>query len=504
MANKTVYPFGTDGSLPASVGIINDLITGGADKALSAQQGKIIGDYLFTIWNTVDLSALTVSNRSLGNQNPDNWTTTTAKHIACPVTPGDKIRITVTSSQTNGGFYAFFSNYDVPASSSSNVYYVGSSGRIWLTIPSGQESKTEEMTVPEGAAYLIMCTKDGSGHSSVWTLEIFVHERQIDNDFIPTDNIADNLVTDDAEKVLSARQGVVLDEKIEKVSPSIPSGLTPVDYTGELVHIRSRNHKVAKEQVATITSINCQGGACYGDYLFMFNTNNTTCWIYNLRTSQLLQTYTIPAEERGFVSNSHCNTVNFGTEKYDADDPFPLVYVSTGYASGGDTGALVYRIVATTVDDVTTYSLSLVQTLKLPGTGWTEFIVGEDGNCFLCYTGTRTIYRMVMPKLSDGDLTFDLSDALEVYQFTPQPASWNGSRNQNRMYYDGKIYFVSGVPSTEKRLFVVLDLATRTREVAIDFTTLGLNGEPETCFVWDGKMCVVFLNNSSVYALYFE
>lgn len=43
MANTTVYPFGTGGSLPASVGIINDLTTGGADKALSAEMGKVLG-----------------------------------------------------------------------------------------------------------------------------------------------------------------------------------------------------------------------------------------------------------------------------------------------------------------------------------------------------------------------------------------------------------------------------------------------------------------------------
>ena len=43
MANKTVYPFGTEGQIPASIVVINDLKTGGADKALSAEQGKVIG-----------------------------------------------------------------------------------------------------------------------------------------------------------------------------------------------------------------------------------------------------------------------------------------------------------------------------------------------------------------------------------------------------------------------------------------------------------------------------
>lgn len=46
MANQTVYPYGTGGQLPSSIGIINDLTTGGADKALSAEMGKEIGNIL--------------------------------------------------------------------------------------------------------------------------------------------------------------------------------------------------------------------------------------------------------------------------------------------------------------------------------------------------------------------------------------------------------------------------------------------------------------------------
>lgn len=60
MANTTVYPFGTDGHLPGGVGIINDCTTGGADKALSAEQGVVlngkIGD--LTELKTTDNSSL--------------------------------------------------------------------------------------------------------------------------------------------------------------------------------------------------------------------------------------------------------------------------------------------------------------------------------------------------------------------------------------------------------------------------------------------------------------
>lgn len=47
MANKTIYPYGSGGQLPSNIGIVNDLTTGGADKALSAEQGKILAQYAF-------------------------------------------------------------------------------------------------------------------------------------------------------------------------------------------------------------------------------------------------------------------------------------------------------------------------------------------------------------------------------------------------------------------------------------------------------------------------
>ena len=40
MANNTIYPYGVGGYAPSGNGIVNDLSTGGADKALSAAMGK--------------------------------------------------------------------------------------------------------------------------------------------------------------------------------------------------------------------------------------------------------------------------------------------------------------------------------------------------------------------------------------------------------------------------------------------------------------------------------
>lgn len=627
MANKTVYPYGTGGQLPSSVGIVNDLTTGGVDKALAAEQGKVIGDYLGdniggVKYVDLDLSLYATQDYGIGaaSSSSNRWTTS-GKHKTIPVVPGEVYKLTV-ASQVTGAWYGFFTNQFVePTSTSSALPYASGETRKWLT------NGDKVVTVPVGAAYLVICPRDGDGKNSSWTVGK-QSPKTISDDFLTPDDFNEavdekmeyalNLdsyapvrafpaatdkwvCTDDRyprygifipcepgqvfELIATTNEDVVrycflrnnsysqdasvayaagysgnptatpaggasvtapfdahylyiyisndwmvttfgpqsirtlastVEEIVLAVAPetegsesgSIPSGLTKVAYDGNVVKLEPQ-HYVATQVVSKITSITCQGGACFGDYLFMFKENNTTCWIYNLSTRTLIQTITIPSAERGFVSDCHANTVNFGTEYYDSNDPFPLIYVSTGYSDSGYTGALAYRIVATTENNTTTYSLTLVQTIKFPANSelgsWTEFVTGDDGDCYVCYSSKRRIYRMNMPTLAQGDVIFDMADAIEVYQFTPQPDSWGGSRNQNRMYYNGKIYMVSGVPaSVEKSLFVALDLATRKRDVVIDLATLGLESEPETCFIWNGHFCIVFRSNANVYALYFE
>lgn len=625
MANKTVYPYGTGGSLPANIGIINDLKTGGADKALSAEMGKVLGEEIgggleeiltaelthnnlaikssnawqagthvaisvtpgeeitvtavsmttdggycafvtklyddeqvsngklpllpngsiwwqggtartFTVpdyakyiilttsttnyqteysvkrtlpynffseedgkairdilepgYDEVDLDELSVIQLyPVSNATPKTWGKG-GQHIAAPVTPGTNIRLNVLSANQNGCWYFFVTDgYEDSLSSGSIIPLVGS--LTWFTYPN---SDGIVITVPGGAAYICLCSSNN--YKAIWDLSV---QRTVESNFLTEDDIVNNLNTGGTKKMLSAEQGKVL---ARTISDGIPDGLTTHTYEGALVKI-GNTHRVACNVVSQITSISCQGGACFGDYLFMFKENNGTCWIYNLRTSTLLQTISIPSEERGFVSNCHCNTVNFGTEYYDANDPFPLVYVSTGYAADGYSGALVYRIVATTENDATTYSLSLVQTLKIPGTSWSEFIVGEDGDCYIKYD--IHYYRMAMPSLSDGDVTFDFENALSVCRLTPQPSWYNGSRNQGHLYHNGKIYLLSGVPTSEASLFIAIDIATGRREVEIDlYNTLGLTSEPEALFIWNGHFCIAFRSNANIYALYFE
>ena len=245
------------------------------------------------------------------------------------------------------------------------------------------------------------------------------------------------------------------------------------------------------DEIMPLSARFSQGGDCWGDYFFQFTKNNLGVRVYDLSTKTLVQTISIPTSLRGFVSNCHCNTVCFGTEYFDAEDIFPLLYVSTGYAADGYTGVIVYRI----TQQKGIFFITLVQTIKFPedNSSWTEFIpAGEFA--YLCYTSERVIFKVPMPKLKDGDCIISRNDAVETYQFTPQPGWMYSSRNQDRMFYQGKIFFVSGVPPGEASVFVILNLETREREKIIDFKKNGLTSEPESIFIWQGDICVAFVD----------
>ncbi len=105
------------------------------------------------------------------------------------------------------------------------------------------------------------------------------------------------------------------------------------------------------------------------------------------------------------------------------------------------------------------------------------------------------IFKVKMPKVKEGDIIICRDDAIETYQFQPQSGWMATSKNQDRMFYQGKIVFSSGVPQAgEASAFVVLNLETCERERIIDFKKIGLTSESESVFVWQGDICVAFVD----------
>lgn len=115
MANITIYPFGLEGELPASVGVVDDLFTGGADKALSAEMGKLIGNELYRDGNVVQ-----VLNMSQGTMLPvwfsaDTWRTNLTNRETRIFARDERwVSLYVTANETYGAVIGQFSELPNP------------------------------------------------------------------------------------------------------------------------------------------------------------------------------------------------------------------------------------------------------------------------------------------------------------------------------------------------------------------------------------------------------
>lgn len=148
MTNTTVYPFGTGGQLPSSIGVINDLTTGGADKALSAQQGVVIRDLITShpaisgVWLAGSINA------------SHAYSSTVSGRIITALPTQYPISFSVTS-----GYYAivhFYSKKYIGASEiSSGSYYISQEEHGW-------QDGDVEITPPTNCKTIVVIVKHGS------------------------------------------------------------------------------------------------------------------------------------------------------------------------------------------------------------------------------------------------------------------------------------------------------------------------------------------------------
>lgn len=132
MANKTVYPFGTGGQLPSSIGIVNDCTTGGADKALSAEMGVELNAKKLTIDPSYNKD-LVISGDYFSNYYYNNVRYWSAFLLPCDV--GTKITFGFTTST----YQFLIGTYDSKAKALDASYNTPIEGTGWV---SGQSSLT--------------------------------------------------------------------------------------------------------------------------------------------------------------------------------------------------------------------------------------------------------------------------------------------------------------------------------------------------------------------------
>lgn len=254
-----------------------------------------------------------------------------------------------------------------------------------------------------------------------------------------------------------------------------------------------------------------QGSACYGDYFIQGYAYNEYVTVYNLREKVCLGTIQVPAPAPS--SRTHCNTLNFGGQKYHPDDYFPLLYVSSGYSTNGVSFIYVYRLTKELQDGIEHFSLLLVQTISLRGyDSWTEGIVDAVGNKLWIKSkeGERLKYSCYnMPDVFDKDADIICGNNFRGFLVDKIPAN---SRNQGHLFSHDRILLVTGVPQSDEAVaFITINIQTENFEHIIDLAEVGLTNpnnpkdgyyEPEGVIYYNDQLMICY--RKAIYAFSIE
>lgn len=269
---------------------------------------------------------------------------------------------------------------------------------------------------------------------------------------------------------------------------AIPQNLTQYDYYGDRIDIRPK--KIAFKNYLTVSGISSvNGSAVYGDYLFTAKDKMDKIAITNMKTKTSVQVISMTA-----VNSYHCNNINFGNEKYDIDDPFPLLYVSMENAS--EHKAVVLRI----TESGGTYSATEVQTITYPDNATAGmyyqncyvdaensylYISGASLNSFVKGNGNKLVFKKYnLPLLSAGNVQLTNADVLSSFEMEMITSPQGGFILGNKLIQS--FGYGSGTDQTKHICMIDLNLGGLATDIRLD--KYGITKEQESVFMWDGGL----------------
>lgn len=272
---------------------------------------------------------------------------------------------------------------------------------------------------------------------------------------------------------------------------AIPQGLIKYRYSGE--ELSYTEHEIAFVdfmQLSGITSIS--GSAVYGDYLFTANNSMSKIAVTDMRNKTQVATIEFTA-----VSTYHCNVVNFGTEKYDNADDFPLMYISMENAS--EHKAIVMRIqhsgnvfTATQVQTITyptnTDAGMYYQNCFIDNGGGYMYVAGSTLNDYHSGNGNKLkVKKYALPLLSAGDVQLTNADVLNEFEVDLLTAPQGG------FIANGKLVQTCGLGSSDYPdvRICMIDLINGKTVTNILLNNYGITTEQESAFVWDGGLYIM-------------
>lgn len=206
MANTTVYPYGQGGGLPSGYPIADDLNTDSAQQALSARQGKIIGDILYETKEIyTDNLAVLYNNKQL---------------------MADSSQIGKTLEQVTKNTYSGFKNFRIPVKGAETIGYLkfASSNNYGCLFLDEDDVVIQGVVFTEtGQVRRVISVPEGAV-SFIWSYEPAYYtdeERRADVTYIVT-------------KELNVRLSEIEDEETPVIPPTAVSGNIPAMKSGAI------------------------------------------------------------------------------------------------------------------------------------------------------------------------------------------------------------------------------------------------------------------------------
>lgn len=275
----------------------------------------------------------------------------------------------------------------------------------------------------------------------------------------------------------------------------IPADATFGTYSGKKIEI-AQNTIAYYKYISIDTSVfgeqSIQGSCVYGNTLFVTCNTMSKIVMYDLVLKNKIGEIVLSP-----VSTYHCNTINFGKQKYSESDAYPLLYVSM------ENIAEHKLIVLHITDSDGTYNAEVVQTITYPNP--TEslqyypnatvdnenqyiYVIGYIKDSYLEDNSNALRIRVwKLPSLSDGNVTLEIANSLKTFEIpalncTQGALVHNGNILQcygAQWAGDGSIYLGMISPGEQ-------NMVTKIKMSDIGYTT-----EPESVFIWNGGLYIM-------------
>ena len=250
-----------------------------------------------------------------------------------------------------------------------------------------------------------------------------------------------------------------------------------------------------------------QSAAAFNNYLFLVPNYRGKIYMYSLKDRRPLYTYTMEAMKEANSSGTsvyHCNQACFGTEYYDINDSFPLLYISQRARNDKRCFTEVFRVVTQKSShdgEFSAFKLELVQTIYFPpmsesnSLGNVNTVIDTENRLLYTYSRNNTKedanYRQCkitcfdIPDVYQEEVYLEDSDIRKSFMLDVSAVYMQGACIRN-----GYMYIARGATSVGYIDINIVNLNTQKIVKRLDLLCNGYRWEPEGCFFYDGQVMI--------------